>query len=1633
MKFKILEGKVELFRRKDSKIILAGVCGIWEKDTQVLKIYTGNSLLDWTQNTITIKTVEGIDVLEITREGEDLSGENILIDLPFNYVFTVEVNGQQEVRTLNFEADIETEIVDTEYLESNGKTVSTCLADLVVAEELVDIFVDNDSWRRYNRTQRKGDSLVSPYLDEYGRIVASEYSWDVYEEFSNVSLRGGFSSYFGEVPFIELTGFVRKKTYKHSLGDTVVSTSLVSVKETPGIEIEIQGNKDGITIDNKNLRVYFDWNVVDKNSIFYISLKSGKLLSNSVTFGYVGGDIVIEDETKTSALYTLLNEPVFVFQPGIKHSIYLVCKSLVPTNRVSISPDKFDISVSSGALDSGGYLAIEFGLKPDVELENEEARPELFEVKIEDTTIYRFRAYQVDQDSSVIPISLSRGDSAIYVDSEEGCKFGLITSRESYTLRTTAYIPSTDYSSIFANNSIGNITGDGKKYVRGISSVNVVPSWECIDIRNLSNGEEKTYYLGSGDYTVLLPSWAHSYKKDDSDVELIHSNTIEVNFSSDCTYTILGEEESGYSITLDLVRVTEGYEINTSLDSNIPKSAELRQIGILYITNDGTDLIRVYKMIPIYLRPDYKIDDSIGIDFQGNIDPWLSSEINMWKQSNQLHTYTVFDIVLNSSISAPDYSVDPILGSDSSSSKIKYECNLLSNEPGYIELDKVHYDNGKIYISAEVKSLPEDTMKTVGLEVIARCNGVIIDKKSATLHVYPEFQKIEFYEPGTSENLDYEWCNPSVTIEEVKCSYYVMYSDSINDYQQIMYGDNPCGNFYSTKTIISSRDLDPSDIVCYAQYGTSSSWKKLKTAKKSGGDEISFEDAKVSLQVESVVDLAAGLKKVKYIVSYIPAVVADGFPVHPMKMQIGSKNLYMFFLPLNPYIRGYRLCIDNDDWVNTIPQQIVDVDSDPGHDQSNNTKIGYLGEYIIPKIVNPYFTNIKTEDQVRSRFNLNKLSIVFPNFFSINENPPSASSFITIDNDVYPPSGQSSCEGSLTIRPSSSDKDYWYGAKESIFPNFTELGIPSNNVGYNYYEPSDIVKDYLVRFVASDSGEFDPAEPVDFMDIFPSTVELNPFGEENKLINGALLSHRPWDILWEDPSDPNPQLLPEDVILGMCLLANPKIITVDGKLNDLSLSTTSTFDRDQDRDSDQACWQTTVSVSVGSRYSSSWIGADIVGYELEQELHSISASVLMVGDEYRYTGYTFYQPYPEWFVKTGDRVFRLFLSDTGSGEEYKLPQNTPIELETGPEGGNVSFSVDLYSDDTLWGCLSMSYDSVPFIEVTGDAAAEDLSCSVVSGGITAENIEINNNIVSVSIPAMTSSDDSDKDYVLRFTYTYTELDEEVPVEGESEGEGESSAVEVEKRVSFDYIIKQKYNPLQILTTADPSIYSFGVGMLKLSSAVEITNIVCENSDIDVVFTAGIGEAKDKLFIFPGSNLNTRTTKDFSIPLIIKGKINNIDHIWNQTINCRQGCFDIYLESNNHLVFNRYDPGDSTRVYVPRDYDNVDIIPKTSEMEVNLGGTTYTGAEARAIVENIDVSLVIDGSNRNKNYPYIDSKYTLAPKYEGRNDIIIKLPVEIAIETDDCGGSAKNLIELYGSRDDVVSSYSKTFNIQIKTN
>lgn len=1621
MKFKILEGKVELFRRKDSKIILAGVCGIWEKDTQILKIYTGNSQIDWTQNTITIKTVEGIDVIEIIREGENLSGENILIDLPFNYIFTVEVNGQQEIRTLDFEADIETETVDTEYLESNGKTVSTCLAELVITRDLDGIFVDKESWNRYVRSQRIGNAAVSPYLDEYGRIVASEYDWEVYEEITSISFRGGYTSYFGEVPFVELTGVARKKVYHHGLGDTVTSTgSLVPVKEIPGIEIVIndgEENIEGITIDNKNLRIYFDWNVVNRNSVFYIYLRAGKLMSReSVTFGYVGGDIV--NDSIVSAFSNISDVPLFVFQSGTKNSMYLKCKSSVPTNHISIFPDKFNIEEKvSGAItgdsESFGYLALEFSFKEDID--DLPTEPEKFELKVDSTTIYKFYAQKIEDNSSLTSISFGYGDSAIFVDRVNDTTtngvFGLVSSLEDsehLEFKVSKYIP-TEYSDIFTTCTVeGDFSRCLPRSVSSGSEVKVVPSWEYIDIQDLDNEGEETYYIGtsftSSFYTIIPPIWAYMYRigLDPEKHYILSDRRITIsNIDEDCTYTFINSDDEEYTATLNLLTVDEAYSVDANFDFTIPELSKNYPVGILYIGK--SDWSEIYKILPIYLKSSYKFDNSISIDFPGTVDSWISSEIEEWKTENAVRTYADFNIIVSTDPPA-SYTVDAELGCDSTTGDIKYECAVTSQDD-YIDFIEADRNEDSIFIRARVKpnSLPTSLANSIDIEVVARCGGAIIGRKSGSIVLKSEFTKIEFV-PTTMDEYDYKYCNPKVTAEEVKCPYYVVYYKRGNTYENMVNETRSTANYYSTKIIVSSKELSPEDIECYAQDGIvgGNNWRRLKQSDGITNSEV------VLTEITREENLAA-VKRIRYEVSYIPSVVSDGFPVHPMMMKIGNEKLYMFFLPLNPYIRGYNLCQDNNDWVDTILKdnnvpgeyQTISMINPPSPDTQT---------YITSHATNPLFEELKDTEAVNS--NLGLLDITYPSFITND------GTYLMINVSEETPQSEL-----LTIMVNRQSL-----TEVSKFPTLAALGIPSQGVSYDYFIPAAdisgniVLVTYLVNYVegessSSDEAVIDPEEVVDFDTVFPINMKLNSFGEQNvAVIDDRESDPEPVAIVsgvpWADVLTPDHQWKPDEDLLEYSPFASTKMITVSGRLNNLTLTTNSTFP-DRSFDSNAARCETTVNASVDSRYELPWISADITRYYLEPELVNEAESVLLIGNNYRYTGFNFYQPKPDVFVKTGDRVYRIF-------------QDTSIVNEIGSEGGSVSFDINLYRIYSLWNYDSYDPNERPFIDLSCDANINDSNVEYsISGSISIDEPDIDEDgIMTVSIPAMTSNDVEDKEAIVHFTYTYNEYDE-VPIEGE-----ESSSDNVEKTITFDYIIKQRYNPLHITTTANPSIYSFGVGIIEFTTQVSNLSIESMDPDIEIEYPAG---NSNKFAVLTDSNVDSGVPKHLSIPLQIAGQLNGEQHTWNQIVECEQGCFDIYIDYNNKLVFNRLDPFCPDRIMVPNNYDNVDIIPRLSEMQVNVYGSYSDDVNfIKEVVDSVDVSLVLDGSLRQYTYPYLETACTVTPKYESSR-VEIKLPVQVTINLGDGDADAADLINLYSAEYNIKQYYSKILSDIIITN
>jgi hypothetical protein len=211
-------------------------------------------------------------------------------------------------------------------------------------------------------------------------------------------------------------------------------------------------------------------------------------------------------------------------------------------------------------------------------------------------------------------------------------------------------------------------------------------------------------------------------------------------------------------------------------------------------------------------------------------------------------------------------------------------------------------------------------------------------------------------------------------------------------------------------------------------------------------------------------------------------------------------------------------------------------------------------------------------------------------------------------------------------------------------------------------------------------------------------------------------------------------------------------------------------------------------------------------------------------------------------------------------------------------------------------------------------------------------------------------------------------------------------------------------------------------MIEFTS--QVSNLSIESTDPDIKIEYPAGPYNNKFAVLTDSNIDSRVPKHLSIPLQITGQLNGEQHTWNQIVECEQGCFDIYIDYNNRLVFNRLDPFCPDRIMVPSNYDNVDIIPRLSEMQVNVYGSYSDDASfIKEVVDSVNVSLVLDGSLRQYKYPYLETACTITPKYESSR-VDIKMPVQVTINLGDGDSMAADLINLYSAEDNIKQYYSK---------
>lgn len=242
--------------RIDEDIVLAGISGIWDPDTKVLKIYASKSDTLWKQDTIEIETIDGTPALVITQDAAEIN----------EYVDKL-IEVQFPSTTI---ANISTELLDAtermEYLEGNGVAIpDNVFAILSGVLEKTDLanFISKESWYRYIRVGREIEDKVTRGLNRYGQNTDHSYYYRRYSGLrifckgSTMKLPVYRYNVFGR-RYIDIYGVAIETIYRVS-GDKeeLLESSLVPINSIPGISLVRVGNvlKDNVIVDQENFRI----------------------------------------------------------------------------------------------------------------------------------------------------------------------------------------------------------------------------------------------------------------------------------------------------------------------------------------------------------------------------------------------------------------------------------------------------------------------------------------------------------------------------------------------------------------------------------------------------------------------------------------------------------------------------------------------------------------------------------------------------------------------------------------------------------------------------------------------------------------------------------------------------------------------------------------------------------------------------------------------------------------------------------------------------------------------------------------------------------------------------------------------------------------------------------------------------------------------------------------------------------------------------------------------------------------------------------------------------------------------------------------------------------------------------------
>ena len=236
----------------DSRVVLKGVCGIWDSLRKELKIHTPDSNLKWEGDPLrtAIKSItledstKWVDILVLTLE----SGENYNIS---NYPGLITIPFPADTK-----ADIQTEYPlpsTIKYIEGTGSLVAFSEKDL---ESENDLIVSRGLWNRlYRYEQNSRDSIVSDSqrLDSsIGQGILTDFTFKTYSDL-HIKCLGSFKidddgneerEVQDGVKEIKVYGTAVERTWRMTGHNTptVINQRTVPIYSVPGARLEFKGD-----------------------------------------------------------------------------------------------------------------------------------------------------------------------------------------------------------------------------------------------------------------------------------------------------------------------------------------------------------------------------------------------------------------------------------------------------------------------------------------------------------------------------------------------------------------------------------------------------------------------------------------------------------------------------------------------------------------------------------------------------------------------------------------------------------------------------------------------------------------------------------------------------------------------------------------------------------------------------------------------------------------------------------------------------------------------------------------------------------------------------------------------------------------------------------------------------------------------------------------------------------------------------------------------------------------------------------------------------------------------------------------------------------------------------------------------